>query len=83
MNLICLKTACQVNSFPHPLLFPILDILSGSFVYISIVICGCLKCSFSSSGSFGFCQTFELFAGWFLISYDRVKYLKAVFMFNF
>ena len=24
----------------------------------SVAICGCLKCSFSSSGSFGFCQTF-------------------------
>ena len=23
----------------------------------SFVICGCLECSFSSSGSFGFCQT--------------------------
>ena len=25
----------------------------------SIAICGCLKCPFSSSGSFGFCQTFD------------------------
>ena len=25
----------------------------------SIAICSCLKCSFSSSGSFGFCQTFD------------------------
>ena len=25
----------------------------------SVAICGCLKCSFSSSGSFGFCQTFD------------------------
>ena len=48
----------------------------------SIAICNCLKCSFSSSGSFGFCQTSELFAGWFLISYDRFKCFKAVFMFN-
>ena len=36
MNLICLKTGFEVNSdiFPHPLLFPILDSLSGSCVYI-------------------------------------------------
>ena len=27
--------------------------------YFSIAISGCLKCSFSSSGSFGFCQTFD------------------------
>ena len=26
-------------------------------VYCSIAVCSCLKCSFSSSGSFGFCQT--------------------------
>ena len=38
----------------------------------SITLSGCLKCSFSSSGSFGFCQTFDLFSGWFLIPYDRV-----------
>ena len=43
-----------------------------SIACYSIALCGCLKCSFSSSGSFGFCQTFELFAGWYLISYDRV-----------
>ena len=36
---------------------------SDNVVFNSIAICGCLKCSFSSSGSFGFCQTFELFAG--------------------
>ena len=36
MNLICFKTGCQVNSdiFPHRLVFPILDILSGSCAYI-------------------------------------------------
>ena len=47
----------------------------------SIAICGCLKCFFSSSGSFGFCQTFMFIClksfilivkGWLLISYDRV-----------
>ena len=30
-----------------------------SIVNCSIAICGCLKCSFSSWGSFRFCQTFE------------------------
>ena len=38
----------------------------------SIAVCNRLKFSFSSSGSFAFCQTFELFAEWFLISYDIV-----------
>ena len=28
-------------------------------VACSIAIGGCLKCSFSSSGSFGFCRTFD------------------------
>ena len=30
------------------------------FISYSIAICGCLKCLFSSSGWFGFCQTFDL-----------------------
>ena len=49
--------------------------------HCSIAISGCLKCSFSSSGSFGFCQTFGscllkrfilIVNGWLLISYDKV-----------
>ena len=47
----------------------------------STEISGCLKCSFSSSGSFGFCQTFDVYLlkrfilivnGRLLISYDKV-----------
>ena len=30
-----------------------------NYSLFSIAICGCLKCLLSSSGSFGFCQTFD------------------------
>ena len=46
---------CIVET-PH---FEILCGLIYKARYNSIAICGCLKSSFSSSGSFGFCETFD------------------------
>ena len=60
--------------------------------HCSIAISGCLKCSFSSSGSSGFCQTFGscllkrfilIVNGWLLISMTKFKCLKKVFIFKF
>ena len=53
INCHCLKVFRNRNQITF-----LKDIAFLTSLINSIAICGCLKCSFSSSGSFGFCQTF-------------------------
>ena len=52
-------------------------ILWDEVIFNSIAICRCLKCSFSLSGSFGFCQTFD----WSLTAYKGLGQTNLIFRF--
>ena len=55
--------AVQYVLLKHHTRFLLTNVYKKMRRIFSIAICGCLKYSFSSSGSFEFFQTFELFAG--------------------